>query len=138
LGILVDASVLIAYERGHRSPGGWAARHRGEATFLSVVTVSELLHGVHRARASEIRSRREAFIQELIEEVPLIPIGLQVARTHARIWSDLASRGAIIGAHDLWLAATCLTHDLSILTANVREFQRVSGLTVEVWTEADA
>lgn len=135
MGVLIDASVLIAYERGLKTPGGWIARHRVEESFLSVVTISELLHGVHRAREGEIRRHREAFVQAVLEEVPFIPIDLPIARTHALIWSDLASRGAMIGVHDLWLAATCLTHDLSILTANAREFQRVAGLSVELWSD---
>jgi tRNA(fMet)-specific endonuclease VapC len=39
----------------------------------------------------------------------------------------------MIGAHDAWLAATCLAHGLTLVTGNVREFQRVHGLRVEEW-----
>jgi tRNA(fMet)-specific endonuclease VapC len=42
----------------------------------------------------------------------------------------------MIGAHDLWLAATCLARGLTTVTANVREFTRVPGLVVEVWDSA--
>jgi len=41
-----------------------------------------------------------------------------------------------IGPHDLWLAATCLAHGLTMVTANVRELDRVPGLVVELWADA--
>ena len=50
------------------------------------------------------------------------------------LWADLAEQGSVIGAHDLWLAAACLTHDLRLATANVREFGRVPALVVEDWS----
>jgi tRNA(fMet)-specific endonuclease VapC len=59
-----------------------------------------------------------------------IPITEPVARVHAEVWAELASRGATIGAHDLWFAATALAHGLGIATRNVAEFQRVPGLRV--------
>lgn len=40
----------------------------------------------------------------------------------------------MIGAHDLWLAASSLAHDLTLATANLREFERVPGLRVEDWS----
>lgn len=43
--------------------------------------------------------------------------------------------GKVIGPNDLWLAATCLAQGLTMVTANVREFSRVPGLSVEVWEE---
>jgi predicted nucleic acid-binding protein len=39
----------------------------------------------------------------------------------------------MIGMHDLWLAATCLAHSLTIITGNIREFRRVSGIEVVRW-----
>jgi tRNA(fMet)-specific endonuclease VapC len=49
------------------------------------------------------------------------------------LWADLTAGGKLIGSHDLWLAASCIVHGLDLMTANRREFQRVPGLTVEVW-----
>lgn len=58
------------------------------------------------------------------------------ARAHAQLWAKLASEGVLIGAHDLWLAATCIAHDLTMITANLREFERVQGLRAESWLDA--
>jgi tRNA(fMet)-specific endonuclease VapC len=48
--------------------------------------------------------------------------------------AELQRPGTVIGPHDLWLAATCLAHELSIATLNLGEFRRVLGLAVEDWS----
>jgi predicted nucleic acid-binding protein len=53
-----------------------------------------------------------------------------VARIHASIYAELATKGEMIGAHDLIIAATARFHDLAVLTDNVKEFSRVPGLRV--------
>ena len=63
----------------------------------------------------------------------MLEIDLEAARTHARLWSELAQRGEMIGVHDSWLAATCIARNLTLITANTREFNRVPGLKIENW-----
>jgi predicted nucleic acid-binding protein len=70
----------------------------------------------------------------MIERFPLVPVDLAIARAHARLWSNLAAEGRLIGPHDLWLAATALGRGLALVTANRREFDRVPGLVVEDWS----
>ena len=135
MAVLIDASILIEYERGRLNLERHLAQRRQDEFYLSVVTASELLHGVHRAVQSGIRAKRSALVEALLERFPLLSIDLATARAHAQIWADLTAAGKMIGPNDLWLAATCLAHGLSIVTANVREFTRVPGLMVEVWEE---
>jgi predicted nucleic acid-binding protein len=134
MGVLIDASVLIEHERGHVSLEPHLAGREHEEFFLSVITASELLHGVHRAKDSGVRARRSAFVEGVLERFPMLPVDLNVARAHARLWSGLKAEGLLIGSHDLWLAGTCLAHGLNMATANVGEFERVPGLVVEAWT----
>lgn len=135
MAVLIDASVLIEYERGHVDLAQRLIAREQERFFLSVVTASELLHGVHRAVDPGIRARRSAFVEAVLARFPLLPIELTTARVHARLWAELAATGTLIGPHDLWLAAVCLEHGLTLITANVREFGRVPGLTVEGWAD---
>lgn len=133
MGVLIDASILIEHERGRLDLGNRLVGREDEEFFLSVVTASELLHGVHRARDAGIRAKRSAFVEAALERFPLLPIDLATARTHAQLWADLASAGTPIGPHDLWLASSCVAHGLVMVTANLREFNRVPGLQVESW-----
>jgi len=126
MALLLDSDVLIELERGAED----AALDRflgDDDRTISVITVSELLHGVLRA-SGPIRTRRRAFVEHLLAGLEAIPITEPVARIHAEIWADLAQRGEVIGAHDLWIAATAIAHGLTLATGNTREFERIQGL----------
>jgi tRNA(fMet)-specific endonuclease VapC len=133
MGILIDSNVLIGLERTGRDVSAQIAGREEEEMFLSVISASELLHGVHRAANARIRANRLAFVEAVLAFFPLLEIDLATARSHAELWSQLERRGAMIGVHDSWLAATCLAHGLKLATENVREFMRVPGLKVEAW-----
>lgn len=100
-----------------------------EQRAISAITVSELLHGVHRARGAR-RARRRAFVEHVLSGLDPLPITEPVARVHAEVWADLSRRGAAIGAHDLWIGATALAHGLALATRNARDFARIPGLRV--------
>ena len=134
MGVLIDASVLIDFERGRVNLEGKVQGREDEGFFISVVTASELLHGVHRARDPGTRARRSAYVEGVLGSLPLLPIEMATARLHAQLRADLAAQGRPIGAHDLWLAASCLAHGLTLVTSNLREFRRVPGLELEDWS----
>jgi tRNA(fMet)-specific endonuclease VapC len=100
---------------------------------LSVISAGELLHGAHRAADRAIHARRLAYVEAILARFPVLEIDLEVARAPAALWSDPAQRGAMIGGHDAWIAATCIARDLTLVTANLREFSRAPGLRVENW-----
>lgn len=133
MGFLIDSSVIIAAERGRLAREDLTARLGDETVALAAITASELLHGVHRAESSARRKRRAEFVEGLLASIPVLPFDLGVARAHAALWADLARAGAQIGAHDLLIAATALTHRLAVATRNVREFERIEGLQVARW-----
>lgn len=127
MAVLIDTTVLIDAERR----GDSLERAIGEEErAISAITASELLHGVHRATDEHVRIRREAFVEHLLASMEALPVTTAVARTHAGIWASLERKGTLIGAHDLWIAATAVTHGMSVATANTDEFGRVPGLTV--------
>jgi predicted nucleic acid-binding protein len=66
----------------------------------------------------------------LLAELEILPVDLQVAREHARIWAELAQRGEMIGPYDLLIAATALAYRVPLATLNDREFRKVKGLEV--------
>jgi len=85
---------------------------------------------VHRAKSGNVRTRRTAFVEGLLSALEALPITMAVARIHAEIWSALQDDGELIGAHDLWIAATALSQDMTVATANARDFECVPGLNV--------
>ena len=134
MGVLIDASTLIAYERGHLDLEDKLAGREAEEFFLSVITASELLHGVHRAKEAH-RARRSAFVEAILGRFPILQPDLATARLHSELWAGLSSAGVVIGPHDLWIAATAMAHGLTLVTENLGEFQRVPGLAIESWKD---
>jgi tRNA(fMet)-specific endonuclease VapC len=130
MGQLIDSSILIAAERSGRGMQELADIAPNEPVAIAAITASELLMGMHRARTEEQRLRREAFVEGILALLPVLPIDLRVARTHARLWAVLDAQGQPIGAHDLWIAATAITYGYIVCTHNRREFGRVPGLEV--------
>ena len=133
MGLLIDASILIDAERGRVDVGAQIRGREQEEFFISVITASELLHGVWRAQDRTVRSRRLAFVEGILERFPILPIDAAVARTHAQLWADLETRGTMRGAHDSWLAATCIARGLILATGDLAAFKKVPGLRVEQW-----
>jgi tRNA(fMet)-specific endonuclease VapC len=127
MAVLIDTSVLVDAERRGQSLDR-AVGDQDRA--ISVITASELLHGVHRARGGAVRARRAAFVEHLIAAIEPLPVTTAIARAHAEVWAELESGGNLIGAHDLWIAATALSHGMDVATANLRDFERVPGLNV--------
>ena len=134
MGILIDSNILIDFERQGKEIRPYVVGREEEEIFLSVISASELLHGVHRAKNPNVRSKRLAFVEAVLASIPILQIDLAAARSHALLWSELQRRGQMIGVHDSWLAATCLAHGLKLATDNEKEFRRVPGLQLEVWT----
>jgi tRNA(fMet)-specific endonuclease VapC len=133
LGILLDSSILIEAERGRLDLDLRLEAAGAEPVAISSITASELLHGVHRAVTARDRIRREEFVEGLIGKITIADFGLREARVHAAVWADLRSRGVMIGAHDLLIAATALALEHRLATANLRDFTRIPDLKIEHW-----
>lgn len=141
MGTLLDTTVFIGLERELSARNADDAvvevlerlvRELGpdEPVGISVITASELLHGVHRATDPEVLARRESFVEAVIEAFPPIFFDLRCGRAHARLWAHLAAAGMDIGAHDRIVAATALAIGWRVATANVRHYQGIPGLEV--------
>jgi len=127
MAVLIDTTVLVdAERRGQALDDVIGDQERG----ISVITASELLHGVHRAEQGAVRTRRSAFVEHVMSAMEPLPITMAIARAHAAAWAELEREGNLIGAHDLWIAATALSHGMEVATANAKDFERVPGLAV--------
>lgn len=134
MGILIDTNILIKAEKGAIVLDSHIDQRKDEEFFISVITASELLHGVWRAEEKAIQTRRSAFVEALLRSIAVLSIDLPTARSHAQLWAGLQSEGQMIGVHDSWIAASCISYGLHLVTDNTREFERIPGLQIEQWT----
>ncbi|HEU4344698.1 MAG TPA: type II toxin-antitoxin system VapC family toxin [Candidatus Binatia bacterium] len=133
MGIVIDSSVLIAWERDQLDLETRIASYAEEDFAISAVTASELLHGVHRARTSAQRSRREAFVEGLLSRIPVFSFDLLTARVHARLSSELAAKRTAVGPHDLIIAATAIANGYTVAARDERSFPKIPGLSLLRW-----
>jgi len=124
--VLIDTSVLVAMERGEL---GAAEVADGADGNVSVVSVSELLHGVFRAR-TPVRQRRRRDAERLLGLYAILPITEEIARLHAELGAELAAEGITIPANDFWIGCTALVHDAAVATRDQRSFGRIPGLHI--------
>ena len=134
MGLILDSTVVIAGERRGHSVRQILEQFKtgyGEIEVgLSVVSIVELAHGIQRAGTVERTQRRQAFVDELIRDIPVHPITIEIARLAGRIEGDRAAHGVTIAFEDLLIAATALQLGFGVATGNARHFQVVPGLTI--------
>lgn len=131
MAALIDSSVLIAVERGDLHLEAFEAACAEQEVAISAVTASEFLHGVHRARTSPPRHGRQAFVEGLFAQLPVIPFDLRVARVHASLWADLAENGVTVGERDLMVGATAIAWNYAVVTRDMRSFPKIPELRVQ-------
>ncbi len=97
---------------------------------VSSITIHELEYG---AAKSKWGTRAYEAMGMFLSSFEVIPFTEKDAITAGIIRADLASKGTPIGAYDVMIAAQGLSRDLTVVTHNTKEFQRVSGITLEDW-----
>ena len=100
---------------------------------ISVISKSELLHGVE---VSPQRMQDATALKAFLPHVEILEFPDKAAVHYAQIRADLKTRGQMIGANDLFIAAHARSLGLKLVTNNTAEFGRVKGLTLENWTVA--
>jgi tRNA(fMet)-specific endonuclease VapC len=97
---------------------------------MSPVVLGELHVGWRKSMRAEAN---QTLLQRFTEGATLEPIGAEVASTYGEIRAELEHLGTPIGANDLWIAAQARAGDCVLVTHDVGEFGRVSGLRIEDW-----
>ena len=134
MGIVLDSSVIVAAERrGHtvREILEQVKAAQGEIEIGgSVVTIAELVHGAYRSKTEAQQQRRLEFIERLSSDVPVHPVTLDIARLAGRIEGQQEAIGVQFAFEDLLIGVTALHLGYQVATLNLRDFQRIPGLSV--------
>jgi predicted nucleic acid-binding protein len=94
------------------------------------VGLTELVHGIYRAPGRELRLSRQSFLDELLSDLTVFSYTKETALLAGRLDGEQRNVGVIVPFADLLIGATALAIGYSVLTANLRHFQRIPGLTV--------
>ncbi|NET54080.1 MAG: type II toxin-antitoxin system VapC family toxin [Merismopedia sp. SIO2A8] len=130
---LLDTCVISDFIKNE--PGTVAKIKQTPPTDIAVssITVMELHYGLrlNPQRAKKLKPVISSFLDSII----VLPFGIGEGTNAAHIRAVLKPQGQPIGAYDVLIAATALQHKLIMVTANLREFERVPELQIENWRQ---
>lgn len=101
-----------------------------DALCISTIVLTELLHGAEKS-AAPIKGRGE--VVRFADRLDVLGFDEAAAAHSANIRAVLGRRGLPIGGYDLLIAGHARSRGLTVITGNLREFQRVDGLLAEDW-----
>jgi tRNA(fMet)-specific endonuclease VapC len=128
VGVIIDTSVLIEAEKGIIDNDQLYSYH--EEIYISSITVSEMLIGVRRANTEGRRIKRTAFVEHIINSIPILPFQEEEARIYASLVCTLFAKNITLGVHDLLIGATAIAGGYYVLTKNPVDFNRIPGLEI--------
>lgn len=132
---LLDTSILIHLIKNKPPSVAERINSLGEdaALGMSFFTYAELLKGAERS------TRKPEVLRRLDQLTRQVPVLYQVSRSlcehYAVQFTRLKEAGTPIGANGLWIACHALAEDATLVTHNLREFERVEGLRLENWVD---
>lgn len=97
---------------------------------ISTITLAELLHGAEKSNAP---ARSLDVVEDFCSRLEILPYGPKAAQHYGSIRSALEKRGQTIGVNDLHIAAHARSEGLTLVTNNLREFERVEALQLANW-----
>ncbi len=122
---LLDTGWIVRHLRGVQAYTETLLKIGAPQLALSILSLAELYEGVYRARDPD---RAEWAVVTFVSDKTVLPIAESIARLFGQERARLRQQNLLIGDMDLLIAATCLVHDLVLLTTNPRHFERVEGL----------
>ena len=130
LRYLLDTNIISDLVRRPGGTVGARIADVGEDSICtSIVVAAELRYGATKSNSKQL-SERVGLLLSALEILPLEP---PVDQRYAEVRHHLATQGTPIGSNDLLIAAHALAADLTLVTANTREFERVPSLRVDNW-----
>ena len=128
---LLDSNICI-YIAKHNPPSVRDRFLQLEASDLamSIITYGELCFGAEKSQ-NPLHTRK--IINRLAEVIEVAVLTPEVGIHYGQIRAQLQKTGSMIGNNDLWIAAHALANDWTLVSNNLREFERIEGLALENW-----
>jgi len=126
---LIDTNICIHFFRGEFNLFEKFEEAGIENCAISEITLAELVFG---AENSTNPKKNYQLIEDLADQMMILPI-LNAIYVYGKEKARLRSSGTMISDFDLLIGCTALEKNLTMVTENVKEFERISGLKIENW-----
>ena len=104
-------------------------RHTGQMC-ISSITLAELLHGAEKSARPEHNLRQ---VEDFVSRLDVLEYGRKAAAQYGDIRADLERKGTPIGVNDTHIAGHARGEGLTLVTNNLREFERIEALRLDNW-----
>ena len=130
LRYLLDTNIVIyVIKRRPLQALEYFNQHAGRMA-ISAITLAELMHG---AEKSSKPLSNLAVVEDFCSRLEVLPYGAKAAQHYGSIRATLEQSGQTIGVNDLHIAAHARSEGLTLVTNNLREFDRVEALRLDNW-----
>jgi len=128
---LLDTSICVfAMRQASSTVSDRLDAHRADGIVVPAIAVAELRFGADRSRRPQ---RHHRLLDDFFAAFSILPFDELAGAAYGQIRRGLERAGTPIGPLDLLIAAQALSREIILVTHNVAEFSRVSGLSVEDW-----
>jgi len=124
---LVDTDYVADYLKGYKAATTLLELLLSDGISMSIITFAEVYEGIYYG---DNRMKHEQGFRRFITTTPVLSITHAVARQFAIIRGDLRAKGLLIPDPDLYIAATAIHHNLTLVTRNLRDFERIPNLSI--------
>jgi len=97
---------------------------------ISIVTLAELIYGAEKSARPH---QNLTAVKQFCERLDVLPFAERAATHYGQLWAELERAGQPIGTHDMMIGGHARSEGLTVVTNNLREFQRMPGLRLENW-----
>jgi len=130
---LFDTNIISDLVRHPRGRVAERLAEVGEENVCTSIIVAAEIRFVTLKKGSAKLARQ---LKEICDAIDILPFDHAAANSYAIVRWQLEATGRPIGANDLLIAAHALAADCTLVTNNMREFQRIERLVLENWLEA--
>ena len=128
---LLDTNIISYWMQGRPAVMQQLQNHSPAELSLSSITLAEILYGIEKSPVK--KEVRRFKLQQILSVTHLYEFDAAAAQSYALIRTQLEKTGSPISERDTQIAAIGLARNLTIVTHNVKEFNRVDRLRVEDW-----
>lgn len=132
---LLDTNILSYWMRGNKAVIAMLKRCSPAELSMSAITLAEILYGIEKSayRKQERRSK----IEQIRALLDIYAFDQAAASEYAIVRAQLERQGLPISERDVQIASIALANDLTVITHNVKEFERVKDLVVQDWIDQE-
>lgn len=128
---LLDTNIVSYWMRGDQKIIKKLKKHKPYELSLSTITLAEIFYGIRKSNVK--KKERLDKIESICAQIDIFPFDKTAADNYGTIRVYLERKGIPVSERDLQIASIAMANNLIVVTHNVKEFERISGLISEDW-----